>query len=369
MSAIDPGVEDTITQEAGHVETDRTEHDRDKVEDDDFNQSSRWWFASTACPLLAGTFGPVASGFNICALVQYWRQSIPDLPKTYEGEGHPIPDPGWVLGLNVVSLFAAVVGNATLLLNMAHRIKFSIAQPITIVGFSLGGMILLADLAALGGLPAYGIQDPALQPPKRHALSQAFYYGIFASAIYIIIGCLMTLTVYGAMRGHYRKDFHLTSSQRTLMLQTMAFITYLLLGAAVYSYVEGWAYLNAVYWADVTLLTIGLGDFSPSTRVGRGLLFPFAIGGILMVGLVVGSIRSLVLERGKEKLGARVMEKKRSGVVHNMDSSKKTVRISLFARADYDPTGLSPAQQREEEFRIMRKVCALLCRPREYSNI
>jgi potassium channel subfamily K len=136
----------------------------------------------------------------------------------------------------------------------------------------------------------------------------------------------------------------------------MSFITYLLLGALVYSHIEGWEYLNAVYWADVTLLTIGLGDFSPETAVGRGLLFPFAIGGVLMVGLVVGSIRSLILERGKEKLGARVMEKRRSGAVHNVDSDKKTIKISLFASADYDPEGLSPAQQREEEFRIMRKV-------------
>lgn len=82
----------------------------------------------------------------------------------------------------------------------------------------------------------------------------------------------------------------------------MSFVIYLLLGALVFSKVEGWKYLDAVYWADVTLLTVGLGDYSPKTRVGRGLLFPFAIGGILMVGLVVGSIRSLVLERGKEKV-------------------------------------------------------------------
>jgi potassium channel subfamily K len=355
MSAIDPGVDDTITQEAGNI-TERDENDRDQQEEDDFMQPSQWWFASTACPLLAGTFGPMASGFNILALVHSWRQSLPDLTHTYEGEGHTIQDPPWVIGLNAVSLVAALIGNASLLLNMAHRLKFSIAQPITITGFLLAGVLLIADMAALTAQNAYGIQRPQFQPSHRHALTGAFYYAIFAAAIYIIIGLLMAFTVYGALRGHYKKDFHLTSSQRTLMLQTMSFITYLLLGALVYSHIEGWEYLNAVYWADVTLLTIGLGDFSPETAVGRGLLFPFAIGGVLMVGLVVGSIRSLILERGKEKLGARVMEKRRSGAVHNVDSDKKTIKISLFASADYDPEGLSPAQQREEEFRIMRKV-------------
>lgn len=145
------------------------------------------------------------------------------------------------------------------------------------------------------------------------------------------------------------------------MLQTMSFMVYLLLGAAVYAEVEGWEYLEAVYWADITLLTVGLGDYSPETNVGRGLLFPFAIGGILIVGLVVGSIRSLVLERGKEKLSARIMEKRRHGAVHNVDSRKQTIRISHFAAVDFstDPS-LSAAQRREEEFNVMRKVSRVL---------
>ena len=360
MSAIDPGVEGTISEEAGNMENKRSENDRDQLEEDDFMQPSRWWFASTACPLLAGTFGPMASGFNICSLVHTWRQTLPDLVHTYEGEGHTIPDPPWVIALNAVSLVAALAANASLLLNMAQRLRFSIAQTITITGFLLAGFLLIADMAALTAKDAYGITKPSIMPSDRHALTQAFYYAIFASVIYIIIGLLMCLTVYGALAGNYKKNFHLTSSQRTLMLQTMAFITYLLLGALVFSHIEGWMYLNAVYWANVTLLTVGLGDISPETKVGRGLLFPFAIGGVLIIGLVIGSIRSLILERGKQKLGARVMEKRRSDAVHNVDSNKKTIRISMFARADFDPEGLSPAQQREEEFRIMRKVRSFL---------
>jgi len=141
------------------------------------------------------------------------------------------------------------------------------------------------------------------------------------------------------------------------MLQTMLFVTYLLLGALVFSNVEGWNYLEAVYWADITLLTIGFGDFAPATNVGRGLFIPFAFGGILIVGLVIGSIRSLVLERGEEKLSARIVEKRRHAAVHGVDERKQTIRISVFAAADFstDPT-LSPAQRREEEFNVMRKV-------------
>lgn len=90
----------------------------------------------------------------------------------------------------------------------------------------------------------------------------------------------MLFTAWGAYKGHYDKEFQLTMSQRTLMLQTISFLVYLLAGAAVYSHIENWPFLDAVYWADFTLLTVGIGDFSPMTHLGRGLLFPFAIGGI-----------------------------------------------------------------------------------------
>src|SRR3989440_8431335 len=113
----------------------------------------------------------------------------------------------------------------------------------------------------------------------------------------------MMFTAYGALKGHYSKEFKLTIPQRTLMLQTICFLVYFLLGALVYSKIEGWEFLDAVYWADFTLFTIGIGgDYTPHTHLGRSLLFPFAIGGIVFLGLVVASIRSLVLDRTKKRL-------------------------------------------------------------------
>ncbi len=36
----------------------------------------REWLALTTFPLIAGTFGPIASAFNICALVVPWRYQV-----------------------------------------------------------------------------------------------------------------------------------------------------------------------------------------------------------------------------------------------------------------------------------------------------
>lgn len=252
---------------------------------------------------------------------------------------------------------------------MGRRLRFAVAQPITITGYLLAGVLLIADMAALASSPTYWLTEQNA-PDARHALTSAFYYAIWAAATYMVLGFLMCFTVWGAIHGKYEKEFKLTPPQRTLMLQTMLFITYLLLGALVYCKIEGWEYLNAVYWADITLLTIGFGDYSPATKVGRGLLFPFAIGGILIVGLVIGSIRSLVLERGEEKLSARITEKRRNAAIHNVDERKQTIRISIFASADFstDP-GLSPAQRREEEFNVMRKVQRAAERDRRWFSL
>ncbi|KAI5272850.1 voltage-gated potassium channel [Aureobasidium subglaciale] len=327
----------------------------DLGEERDYTNPNRYWFESTACPLIAGTFGPMASAFSICALSSSWRVYIP--PGGTVNNGTTIDDPKWLLAINAVSLALALIANGSLLLNMAHRLRFSIAQPITIVGFTVSSGLLIADLIALTVSHTYRLPtDSPAAPAVNHALTSAFYYAIMAAGIYLIIAALMSLTVWGAYKGHYARQFRLTTAQRTLMLQTMSFFTYLLLGALIFSHVEKWEYLDAVYWADVTLLTIGLGDFSPSTHTGRSLFIPFAIGGIIILGLVVGSIRTLVLERGQKKISARMMEKKRLRAVNSVSDGKQRMRVSRFQTMKFVESYTNAAQKREQEFTAMRRV-------------
>jgi len=266
--------------------------------------------------------------------------------------------------INAISLVLALTANMSLLLNMTRRLSFAIAQPITIIGWYISSILLIV-LVSIASTSIFRIQ-----PSQEHALSQAFYYGIIAAGLYFIIASLMVVTVVGAYRKHYPKEFRLTPSQRTLMLQTIGFVVYLLLGALVFSKVEGWQYLDAVYWADFTLLTIGIGgEFVPKTHTGRSLLFPFAIGGIVMVGLVVSSIRSLVLERGKAKLSARFREQQRRKVIKSVDKDRRTVRVGLFERINFSEKGLTESQRREQEFRVMRRVQELAERNRRYTAL
>lgn len=270
-----------------------------------------------------------------------------------------------VIAVNAVSLVLALVANLALLLTMARRLSFSIAQPITIVGFYVASILLIALVAAAA-------HDPSLQlpPDADRALTQAFYYAIMAAAIYCIIATLMVITVYGAIRGEFHRQFELTTSQRTLMLQTICFMIYLLGGAAVFARIEGWKFLDAVYWADFTLLTVGIGDYSPLTHLGRSLLFPYAIGGIVIIGLVIGSVRSLVLERGKAKIGARMIEKRRKRVLKRIAKRGDDAKLIPVSKAHSSTSEFdSERERRKAEFDLMREIQDKATRNRKWTSL
>lgn len=382
-----PGLDGPIAQADREVHNEH-EKDNDETSDEDSEEEeeqnylvpTRWWYASTACPLLAGTFGPMANAFSICALVENWRSEIP--PGGSSAHGIDVPDPNWLIAINGVSLACALIANLSLLLNMARRLPFAIAQPITIIGFWLASILLIA-LIAVANTSHFRLPDN-----RDRALTGAYYYGIFAAGLYQFISYLMCATVYGAYTGHYSKEFHLTVAQRTLMLQTISFLVWQHLWALVYSHVEGWEYLDAVYWADFTSLTVGIGgSYVPETHLGRSLLFLFALGGIVILGLVVGSIRSLVLDRGKEKIEARMTEKTRQRLVKRVAAAMerddklpkrqfdwlhihhlpRTVRRALTLQPGSEI--MSEKDRRYYEFEAMRRIQHLASSRRRYYSL
>ncbi|KAK5224176.1 hypothetical protein LTR47_009933 [Exophiala xenobiotica] len=312
----DPGLNDPM----GNAAEEARECENQNGDEEDINQEqedcsylipTRWWCASTAIPLLAGTFGPVANAFSVCALATNWRVYVP--PGESSEHGIDVSDPIWLLVVNAISLAFALIANLSLLLNMARRLRSAIAQPVTIFGFWIASVVLIV-LICLASTSHFHLRNG-----EDRALTGAYYYAIFAAGSYQFISYLMCVTAYGAHAGHYSMEFKLTRAQRTLMLQTILFLVYQHLWALAYSHIEGWKYLDTVYWADFTSLTIGIGgSYVPTTYLGRFLLVPFALGGIVILGLLVGSIRTLVLDRGKHKVEFRMMEKTRQRLVYRI---------------------------------------------------
>jgi potassium channel subfamily K len=134
--------------------------------------------------------------------------------------------------------------------------------------------------------------------PTKTKFTQAYYYAIFSSALSFTTLLSVVLHGLGVIWKYYTKQPRWSIVQRALLRQSIALTIYLLIGAVIFAETEDWAFLDAFFWADFTLLTIGLGgEFTPKKALGRTLLLPYAIIGIFLVALLVISIQKL-LRRG-----------------------------------------------------------------------
>lgn len=119
------------------------------------------------------------------------------------------------------------------------------------------------------------------------------------------------INMLGYFLGKYPQHFSLTDDQRTLILQMTGFVVWLLIGAAIFQRVLEISFADALYFCDITVLTLGFGDVTPQTSVGRGLIWPYAVIGIIMLGLVVGSIHQFAREVHYDNVVRKHIEHKR----------------------------------------------------------
>ena len=103
----------------------------------------------------------------------------------------------------------------------------------------------------------------------------------------------------------------------------MLFFVWLAGGGAVFSTVEkryglgtmDWSYVNALYFCDVTILTVGFGDLYTTSDIGRGLIFPYSVGGIITLGLMASSIAKFATELGSDNIIRKHIERTRARTV------------------------------------------------------
>lgn len=154
-------------------------------------------------------------------------------------------------------------------------------------------------------------------PPQRpnQTYSQGFWHAVIAAVLYLVSSMLLMVNMQGYFLGHYPRHFELTDEQRNLILQTMMFFIWLAGGGGVFAKVCGWSFVDALYFCDVTILTVGFGDFHPPNDVGRGLVFPYSVGGIIILGLMVSSIRKFAQELGHDNIIKSHVERRRVNTI------------------------------------------------------
>jgi potassium channel subfamily K len=286
-----------------------------------------------------------------------------------------------LIGINAFSIFFGLTANFAMLPAMGHESAFlkkiGLDTPNLIMVSIVGGFLACFILIALVVATAISLKLP---PPLTRTYTQAYYFAIMAAALYFVTSAFIVYTAHmlrrsQQTRAQIRKQF--SQGHRSLKLLTMLFMAYLLLGALVFSKVEGWGYLDAVFWADVTILTIGFGDFKPETHLGRSLLFPYATFGVFILFLVIYAITSVVFERGKPTWEIRLRDQERIRHVKKRDrdlSSESTQQKADDPTADAElVTGKEKAEEEREarrrDFNTMQSIILKAARRRIFYSI
>ncbi|KAL6708043.1 Potassium channel [Coniothyrium glycines] len=288
-------------------------------------EESDWWIASTGIPLVAATLGPLANISSIAALVTSWRQrNYVDGQWLSDSDGITYADPRWCYWINVASLICGFLGNLFLLLNFTQRIRYIVALPASIIFWYLASGFLIGITIAMH----------VYAPPNRpeEVYTQGYWYAVAAASLYTICSMILMVNMLGYFLGHYSQNFALSDSQRTLILQTMSFFIWLGGGAGVFAKIEtdsgndGWSFPDALYFCDVTILTVGFGDLVPTSDFSRGLVFPYSVGGTIILALIVSSLYKAVRELGREKVVQKHQQRLRERAL------KQTVNSSFDLR-------------------------------------
>ncbi|TPX50875.1 hypothetical protein SeMB42_g02092 [Synchytrium endobioticum] len=193
-----------------------------------------------------------------------------------------------VLTLEFISMAFGILANTSLFVRMLEK-KIKWTTRLAGIGSLLQGF--------------FGLLVVGLFVAQTAPLSDKYHYteGLF----YALASCCLSLVNGGLFiyQRHLHRNqiyehimYELSIPQRQLVLAAICTYSYVIMGALLYGFMEGWMFDDAVYWCVVTLTTIGFGDLTPQTWEGKLLLPLFAGCGIALVGTIIYSLRVVVLE-------------------------------------------------------------------------
>ena len=68
---------------------------------------------------------------------------------------------------------------------------------------------------------------------------------------------------------------------------------FLLIGTLAYHWLEGWSYLDALYFCVISLATVGYGDLTPTTPLAKAFTIIYVINGIVILLALFDRIRTV----------------------------------------------------------------------------
>ncbi|KAI5962717.1 TOK1 [Candida theae] len=269
-----------------------------------------WFMISSYFPLTAACLGPLSNMISIIALIEHWRVD------TETGVYHS--DPRKVVILNAMSLAFGLIGNISLLMNFSRSVKYLITQCISIFSWFCACMLLVAGILITN--------YQALDDYTNIDRSEGFYCACFTAAYYFVCMVILLVNFAGYRLNKYPATFNLDQKQRTLMVYTILFSAWSVAGAVALAHlIKGISYGSALYYCIVSLLTIGLGDIIPETSGAKVVALTFSFVGVLIMGLIVATLRSVILSSAAPAVFWNDTELKRRKYVEKRMKSNRPI--------------------------------------------
>jgi hypothetical protein len=87
--------------------------------------------------------------------------------------------------------------------------------------------------------------------------------------------------------------------KRKLYYAILLLVIVYIISIQVFHYIESWSWVDSIYFTTATITTVGYGDITPKTEVGRLFTIP-----LMLIGIAVGLYAIYAIqEYGKANLG------------------------------------------------------------------
>ncbi|KAG0025006.1 Potassium channel [Podila clonocystis] len=128
-----------------------------------------------------------------------------------------------------------------------------------------------------------------------------YSHGFLACAISIVFSTIVALMLtVDWWRGF--PSAGLTATLKALIISSFVMTIVIIIGAAIYTALEGWPFDEAVNFCIVSFATIGYGNISPKTVAGQIVFFTYGILGISVIAFFIVSLRNAVIEQFQWRL-------------------------------------------------------------------
>ncbi|OKL55397.1 hypothetical protein UA08_09336 [Talaromyces atroroseus] len=273
-----------------------------------------------------GAFCSMAVMFNVCVLVKGWQQGVSD-----NGSVSELRTPSWTIGLKAASVALSTAAYMAHILTMVLHIGSIKGYMVAVIGWFASAVILF-------GLIGVEVRKHRqVHGHEAYVYTENFFAGIISASLYVLIAGLVSIYMISVLVSPFNPADRRKIECTSIVFRITTFMILLLSGAAVFSTIEGWSLMDALYFTDYTLLTIGLGNLVPKTHLGRSLLFPYATLGITSLGFIVTAVASFTDQMRELKLNCKIEEALRED--DNIASLQNTVdSLSTADRAHSQTT-------------------------------